>query len=162
LNLNKFARKTSDIIEKITAGPLIIIGGLMVIIVLTGTFFRYVLNNPLLWTEEAARYLMIWMALIAASISLKRREHVGIKILVNRLNPKVKKIVVLITKLFMAYFLYILIKEGFQMVLGARTQISPALRIPMSWPLLSVPLAGFFTLLQLILQIIIDITEEGG
>ncbi len=136
------------------------IGGLMIIIVLIGTFFRQVLQNPLLWTDELARYLMIWMALIASSIALKQREHVGIKIIIQRMPTRLRKVIVFVTKLFMAYFLYILTVEGVAAALRARSQISPALRITMFWPLLSVPLAGFFTLLQLILQMIIDLTGE--
>ncbi len=159
MDLNNMAKKASNVLEKVTAVPLIIMTGLMVIIVLMGTFFRYVLNDPLLWTEEAARYLMVWMALIAASISLKRREHIGIDMVINRLKPGLKKVIVLIVKLLIAYFLYILTREGITMALKARSQISPALKISMFWPLLSVPLAGITTLIQLILQIIIDLTE---
>jgi TRAP-type C4-dicarboxylate transport system permease small subunit len=47
------------------------------------------------------------------------------------------------------------------MAAGARNQLSPALRISMYWPLLSVPAMGLFTSIQLILQMIIDITELG-
>lgn len=159
MDLNGIAKKTSDVLEKITAIPLIIIGGLMVMVVLAGTFWRYVLNNSLVWTEEAARYLMIWMALIAASISLKRREHVGVEVVINKLPPGIKKVVVLIRDLLIAYFLYILTVEGFAMAIKAKSQVSPALNISMFWPLLSIPLTGLLTLLQLILRIIIDLTE---
>ncbi|MGI9422550.1 MAG: TRAP transporter small permease [Hyphomicrobiaceae bacterium] len=41
---------------------------LMVIVILTQVFFRYILNNALPWPDEAARFLMLWMtALIAPS-----------------------------------------------------------------------------------------------
>lgn len=154
------AKAAADILEAITKYPLMFIGGLMIIIVLIGTFFRQVLHNPLLWTDELARYLMIWMALVASSIALKQREHVGIKIIIQRMPRRLRKVIVFVTKLFMAYFLYILTVEGVAAALRARSQVSPALRITMFWPLLSVPLAGFFTLLQLILQMIIDLTGE--
>lgn len=36
--------------------------GLMVVIILTQVFFRYVLNNALPWPDEAARFLMLWLA----------------------------------------------------------------------------------------------------
>lgn len=159
--IHRKARQGADLLETLTKYPLILIGGMMILIVLMGTFFRYILNNPLLWTDELARYLMIWMALIAASISIKRREHVGIKLIINRLPPLLQKIVTFITQIFMAYFLYILTREGYMAALRARTQISPALKITMFWPLLSVPLAGFFCLIQLILQMIIDLTRRG-
>jgi len=158
--LNAMAISASNLLERITAVPLIIIGGLMLGVVLVGTFWRYVLNDPILWTEEAARYLMIWMALIAASISMKRREHVSMKILVNKAPVFVRRIIETLTSLAVAYFLYVLTREGITMVLSARSQVSPALGISMFWPLLSVPLSGAFTLAQLILVLVIDWT--GG
>jgi len=161
LSINKWARKISNIVEKITAIPLMVIGGAMVLVVLVGTLWRYAFNDPLLWTEEAARYLMIWMALVGASITLKRREHVGIEIVVNKFKPKIRKIIRVVINLFILYFLYILIIHGYKMAAGARSQLSPALRISMYWPLLSVPAMGVFTSIQLILQMIIDITELG-
>ena len=158
--LEEIAR-ASDILERITAIPLMCAGGLMVVVVLVGTFWRYVLDNPILWTEEAARYLMIWMALIGASISMKRREHLGVEIVINRLPHKAKKVVQLVTSLFVAYFLYVLTVQGAIMAWDARVQVSPALGISMSWPLLSVPLTGLLTLIQLIFQVTLDMAEPG-
>lgn len=158
--LHNNAKMIAHILERITAYPLIIIGGIMVVVVLVGTFWRYVLNDPFLWTEELARYLMIWMALIAASISLKEREHVGIKLVINKFPPVPKKIIRLITQLFILLFLYYLTKEGFAAARRATTQSSPALGISMFWPLLSVPIAGLLTGIQQILQMIIDLTAE--
>ena len=157
--INKKAKKAADILEKITAFPLIIVGGAMFFIVILGTFYRYVLNSSLLWAETAARYLMIWMALVAASISLKRREHIGVEFLVNKLKPSIKKVVKLITNLFILYFLYVLLKEGWILAVNSKSQTSFALNMSMFWPLLSVPVAAFFTILQLLIQIIIDLTE---
>lgn len=158
--INSLARKTADILEKITAFPLIIMGGAMVLVVLAGTFWRYALNNPLLWTEEGARYLMVWVVLIGASITMRHREHVRISVIVNFLPEKARLFFRLITNLFMAYFLYILTVYGWQMALRSQVQTSPALGISMFWPILAVPLTGVFCLAQLILQIIIDFT--GG
>lgn len=160
--INATAIFLSKVMEKITAVPLIIIGGLMLGVVLVGTFWRYVLNDPILWTEEAARYLMIWMALIAASISMARREHVSMKLLVYRLPALIRRIIETLSSLAVAYFLYVLTREGILMVISARSQISPALGISMFWPLLAVPLSGTLTLMQLILVLVIDWTGGPG
>lgn len=158
--INDLARKASDILETITVIPLMIMGGAMVVVVVAGTFWRYVLNNPLLWTEEVARYLMIYVVLVGASVAMKHREHVRINVVMNVMPAIVQKIVRFLTNLLMAYFLYILITYGWQMALRARFQVSPALGIQMFWPMLAVPLTGLFTLLQLALQMIIDVS--GG
>ncbi len=158
--INAVAISISKVLEKMLAVPLVIIGGLMLGVVLIGTFWRYVLNDPILWTEEAARYLMIWMALIAASISMARREHVSMNLLVHRFPKSIRRVVETMTSMAVGYFLYVLTREGILMVVSARSQISPALGISMFWPLLSVPLSGAFTLVQLVLVLVIDWT--GG
>ncbi|MGM0420997.1 MAG: TRAP transporter small permease [Bacillota bacterium] len=158
--LHSTAVKISNILERVTAYPLILIGGAMVVVVLVGTFWRYVLRSPFLWTEELARYLMIWMALIAASISLKEREHVGIRLVIDKVPERPRKIIRFITQIFMLLFLYYLTREGFTMAGRGASQSSPALGISMFWPLLAVPLAGLFTGLQLILQMVIDMTAK--
>lgn len=158
--MNAIIRKVADILEMVVAVPLMILGGAMVVVVVAGTFWRYALNNPLLWTEEAARYLMIWVVLIGASVAMRRREHVRINVVVKMLPQFVQPAVRLASNVLIALFLYVLIKEGWEVSVMARMQMSAALRISMFWPTLAVPLAGFFTLLQLVLQIIIDFT--GG
>jgi TRAP-type C4-dicarboxylate transport system permease small subunit len=159
--VNSVVARTSDVVEKITAVPLMIIGASMVLVVLVGTFWRYVLNDPILWTEEAARYLMIWMALGGASISIKRREHVGIRLIVQRLPIWLQKLIQLISSALIAYFLYVLIREGWILAWGARFQVSPALGFAMFWPLLSVPVSGVLMLVQLVLVLVIDFTDPN-
>ncbi len=158
--INSLARKIADILEKLTAVPLVIMGGAMVVVVLAGTFWRYVLNDPLLWTEEAARYLMIWVVLIGASITMRHREHVRINAIVNLFPEKVRIVLRLITNLFVVYFLYILTVYGWEMAQRSQVQTSPALGISMFWPIMAVPLTGIFCLIQLVLQMVIDIS--GG
>lgn len=139
--------------------PLIAAGALMVAVVGAGTFWRYVLDSPLLWTEELARYLMIWIGLLGASISMRRGEHMRVDFLVKSLPKKIQLAADLLVALAICYFLYILTVQGGSMVVNSWTQVSPALGIPMSWPLASVPLSGGLMLVQLLLRMAITITD---
>ena len=56
------AHKVSIFIERLAAYPCIAATGAMTVVVLLGVLFRYVLRMPLSWSEEVARYLMIWAA----------------------------------------------------------------------------------------------------
>lgn len=44
-------------------------------------FTRYVLNDSVAWTEEIARYLLIWLTFVGASISFRRGTHIGVEVL---------------------------------------------------------------------------------
>jgi len=60
----------------------------MTIDVLLGVFFRYVLNLPLNFTEELARYLMIWGASLAISLGISGGEHVGLTVLLDSMKNR--------------------------------------------------------------------------
>lgn len=51
-------------------------------------FTRYVMNQPLVWVEEAATYSFIWGAFIGASIGLKQDRHIKIATFVGFLSPR--------------------------------------------------------------------------
>jgi len=72
-----------------------------------GVFFRYVLNDSLSWSEEAAKYAMLWMVFLAAPIALRLGGHPSIQLLVHtmprRLGAGVRAIVALAVVVFCAY-----------------------------------------------------------
>jgi len=51
-------------------------------------FTRYVLNQPLVWVEEAATYAFIWGAFVGASLGLKQDRHIKIATFVAFLQPR--------------------------------------------------------------------------
>ncbi len=141
-------------IAKITILIVVLLAAIMVITVLVGVFYRYVLRNSLGWTEELARYLMIWMALLSISIGIKDKEHVGIQLIIRRIPIKYARVVNFIVHCIVLYFLIVLTHRGLLVALRAIPQLSLGLGISMVWPLLSIPVAGLLAIIQQIIQII--------
>lgn len=56
--------------------------------VLLQVFTRYVLGTPLTWTEEIARYLLIWTTFAAAAYVSARRLHISVDLLVSKLGER--------------------------------------------------------------------------
>lgn len=52
-------------------------------------FTRYVLNDSVAWTEEIARYLLIWITFIGAAMSFRRRTHISVEALHHFMPEKV-------------------------------------------------------------------------
>ena len=159
-SIGLIALKLSLFIERLAAYPCIAATGAMTIVVLLGVVFRYVLLSPLSWSEEVARYLMIWAASLAISIGIMRREHLGITFLTSRFPPSAQKYVAILVNLAVLWFLWILTKFGYAMALEGQTQLSPVLakyRINMMWSLSAIPLAGLLAMIQTVLQIVIDL-----
>jgi len=154
------AFKLSVVVERLAAYPCIAATGAMTVIVVLGVLFRYVLQSPLSWSEEVARYLMIWAASLAISVGIMRREHLGITFLISRFPPAAQKWVAILVNLAVLWFLWILTKFGYYMALEGQTQLSPVLakyRINMMWSLAAIPAAGALAIIQTVLQIVIDL-----
>ena len=146
------------IVERTAAIPCMIAIGMMTAIVLLGVVFRYVFVSPLGWTEEAARYLMIWAASLAVSMGIVKGEHVGITFLVKRFPPKLERWCSLVIKLAILFFLWVLTQRGYLMSINGRAQISPLMGISMIWSLAAVPIAGLLAILQTVFLIMKDLS----
>lgn len=150
----RILERLSWLVERIAAVPCMIAIGAMVAIVLLGVIFRYGLGSPLGWTEEAARYLMIWAASLAVSMGIMKGEHVGITLIVNALPPGLKKGIAVLVNLAILVFLWVLTERGFEMALNGRNQFAPLLGITMIWSLAAIPIAGLLAMLQTLFLIL--------
>ncbi|PIE31607.1 C4-dicarboxylate ABC transporter permease [candidate division KSB3 bacterium] len=156
-------KKLSIFFERLAAYPCITATAGMTIVVLLGVFFRYVIRQPLSWSEEVARYLMIWAASLAVSIGIMRREHLGITILISRLPVPLQKVAALFVNVCVLWFLWVLTKFGYTMAVEGKTQLSPILAkygISMVWSLSAIPVAGALAMVQTILQIFLDLFSK--
>jgi len=106
------------------------------------------------WTEEAIRFLFIWASCVGAAIGIKAHIHIGIDIIVNLLPFVARKVVDIVVQLGLIAFDVFIIKFGFDMVARTMTQASPALRLPMAYVYLAVPVVGILGLYYSIFEIV--------
>ena len=125
-------------LEKIVAALLATIAALVVYQVVA----RYVLGRPPSWTEELARYLQVWLVLLASPICLRKGLHLTVDYLTPRLPPAAKRRVRSLNHVLVGLFGLLLTVFGFRMLSVAALQVSPALGISMIWPYLAVPTSG--------------------
>jgi len=125
----------------------ILVTGFLVIDVVWGVFTRYVWGHQSQWTEELARMLLIWVALLGASIGFIKKSHLGVDYFVNKLSERFRAIGQLVVYLLIAVFSsMVLIYGGFRLVSStlSYSQPSPALHIEMGYVYLALPISGFF------------------
>lgn len=128
--------------------------GVMTFVVLTGVFFRYVLNNSLAWTEEVSKFLMIWMALMGAPIGLHMGAHVGIDALKSALKGRSHFFLILLGHLIILSLLWVWIKEGIDLTKLASTQTASSVDLSLGWVYLAIPVGSFMMSMIAIQQII--------
>jgi len=124
-------------------GALVFLTVLMVLVVFSQVFFRYVLNQPNPWTEELARYLFIWISMLGAAFGVMKRSHFGFDLLVKKMPPYLQKFEHVFVHACMGILIFALIYYGCRMYRVVAFQITPALQIPMRYVYLSLPVSGF-------------------
>jgi len=147
-------------LARLTIYIVIVFSLIMVITVLLGVIFRYIIQNSLSWSEELARYMMIWAALLSISIGIKYKEHVGIQLLLRRLPIRIARMINILVNLIILFFLGVLTYKGMLVAAKATPQLSLGLGISMFWPLLSIPVAGVLAIMQQLFQILLSLKKD--
>ena len=135
-------RKT---IDKVLANMLVTIMAVMVLNVLWQVASRFILGSPSSFTDELARYLMIWVGILGAAYVSGRNMHVAIDVLPTRLNNKAQARLMLIVRILIILFCLLAMVIGgsrlvyITYVLG---QNSPALQVPLAVVYMVIPLSG--------------------
>ena len=119
----------------------------MTVIVILQVFCRYALNHSLFWSEELARYLLVWLTFTGATVAYYRNMHPGVDVLFKRLQRKNRRRLRLLVHLVSLIFFLIIIWYGSSFAYFIRAQTTPALALP-KWLVFSIiPLSGLlFTL----------------
>ncbi|MFX0555779.1 TRAP transporter small permease [Maribacter sp. CXY002] len=132
-------------IDSVLSKTLVLIMAVMVINVLWQVFTRYVTGDPSSFTDELARYLMIWIGVLGAAYVSGRNLHVAIDILPTRASLKTqKRLRVIVTILVILFVLFAFVIGGSRLVYISYVlgQQSPALQVPLAVVYIIIPISG--------------------
>jgi TRAP-type C4-dicarboxylate transport system permease small subunit len=155
------AEKTGLMIEKICGALCVFCFAAMTLVAILGVFFRYVMQSPFMWTEEVARYLLVWLGFTAINIALRQDRHIKVEVLQKLVPPLVGKVVSYLVDALIAFFFIILLQQGYLLAVN-NIMMASTFQLSMSWILVAVPVAAALTLLQLFLRVIKKIFLEFG
>ncbi len=132
-------------VDKLLELALLLLMGANVLNVLWQVFTRFVLQNPSSYTEELARYLLIWVGLLGASYAAGKKMHLAIDVVLQGLRNKAKVWVEIVIQVFIFLFsLFVMVVGGIRLVSITLTlaQTSAALQIKLGYVYLVLPLSG--------------------
>ena len=137
----------------------------LAIIVLTigQVFFRFVLGNPLVWSEELVRLCLIWMTMIGAAVVSYDDEHLGITSIVEILPPAKRFLIWSINQLLMIVLMVIIAASSWELMVASHKTVSAALRIPLSCWRVAAPAGSPLTAFYLVERFIVNycLYKEG-
>ena len=107
---------------------------LMVIVVFLQVIFRFIIRSSLPWSEEMARYLMVWIVFLGASIGVSKKAHIGVEALVVLLPERMQKWAAVLVNALCCVFFAFMIQYGSLILRVVTNQLSPAMEISMAIP----------------------------
>lgn len=96
-------------------------------------FFRYVLNQPLAWSEEATMIAFIWTVFWAAAFMVPIREHVSFDVVYDVVSERTRRGMTIIAMIMLVVAFVMLIPRTFDYLDFLFRKKSPVLRIQMTW-----------------------------
>ena len=105
-------RRSADLSTRIAAVAVLL--ALLATVVL-GVAFR-ALGEPLIWSDELARYLMVWLAFIGWILASRRRSHIRITLVIERLPPPFRRILEALIQVALLVLGAFLVRDGFILV----------------------------------------------
>jgi TRAP-type C4-dicarboxylate transport system permease small subunit len=123
----------------------IVVFTLLVLDVLWGVASRYLLGLQARWSEELARLLMVWLALLGTVLAYLQQKHLGVDILMRQLHPDAQRVAQVFVHFVVLLFAgVVLCYGGGQLVQQRWTsgQALPALGISKAWFYLAIPICG--------------------
>ncbi len=161
MTVARIINRMSDLVHKICCVIVVVLIGAMV----TVTFLQIICRvffNALSWSEEVARYLLIWATFIGASCVYKTGGHVSVNFLQDMLPEKTHTALQTLVHLLCSIFFIIATYYGVKYIGRQGSQLSAALRIPMRYMYAAIPINNFIMLLHAVDMIIQGFMPKKG
>jgi TRAP-type C4-dicarboxylate transport system permease small subunit len=123
---------------------------LMGVVLAIQVFMRYVLNSPLIWSEELARYLFVWLTFMGAGYGVKHNIHIKMEYFYNHMHPILQKMVKVLTNCLSIACYTFIIYYGVNFTTSQRGITSSAMGIDMSLVFAALPIGCALLVLNLI------------
>ena len=147
----KLLRKIAN---KVVDWTMVVMFFTIFLVVLVQIWCRYVVNSPLVWTEELSRMMFIWVSLLGWVLATRHDTHIRIGFIQERLPAPIQKFLTVLFKLCTIGFLLTLAWLGCRFAMATGRGIVTLPQIPMKVVYFSLPVTAalgiFYTIIDMI------------
>lgn len=147
-------------INRLTRFIVVALLAIMVVAVFLQVLFRFFLDQPLAWTEELARYLLIWITFLGSAYAMAIKAHIGTEYIQKFLSPLMNKVVLSIAAILSIFFFVVMVQQGYALATRSMTQTSPTLLVPMGYVYMVIPISGVLLIMNVLHVTWKDITGK--
>lgn len=144
-------------IDRFIGWVLVVLSVAMTLDVLWGVITRYAFGSQADWSEELARFLLIWIGILGAAYVAGQKMHLAIDLLLPKLNPANQvRLNILINLLIITFALTVMVIGGFRLIYitSVLGQLSASMRIPMYLVYSVVPISGLLVIYYKMIDIV--------
>lgn len=120
-------------------------------IVFANVSLRYTTHFSITWSEEVARYLMIWMTFLGAGLALRYGGHVAIANFQEMMTTPVQRLLRLVVVALLLAFFVIMVRMGYDYMSRMRFQVTPATRVSFGYVYAAMPIGFILMIVHLLL-----------
>ena len=102
-------------------------------VLLAGVIARYVFHNPLIWSDELASILFLWLAMLGSAIAFERGDHMRMTAVVSKLAPASRAFLDVLATAAALAFLVLILPHAWEYAVEEAVMRTPALEIRNSW-----------------------------
>lgn len=146
MNFLRITEWIGAVAKKIASHATIVLFVIMTLIVWAQIFYRFILGDGIVWAEEIAKFLMVWMALLGASVLFAEGGHIAINYFISKLACL--RYILMSHAILSAVLFVLLIYYGIDYAAFGLKSISPASGVRKFWPYLAIPVGGGFLFVQ--------------
>lgn len=151
--------RLSDFLNKICCVIVVIVGAAMTACLVWGVFTRFILKDPAVFTEEVARFCLIWLAFIGSSIAMKRKDLTSFRFLVDRIPLRGQKFMEMTGTVLLMTYLVIFLKSGNDAMGIFERQKASVTKIPLIYPAMGLYIGACVMMVHAVPQLMIQIKE---
>lgn len=125
-----------------------------IVILFSGVVARYVLESPLVWTDELASMLFLWLAMLGSVVALRRNEHMRMTAIVGMVGPKARAFLDVFALAAALAFLLFVVTPAYEFARDEVVISTPALDISNAWRAAAVPVGSALMILTALLRLV--------
>ena len=115
---------------------------LEILVLLGGVVSRYAFHHPIIWTDEFASTLFLWLAMLGSAVALHRAEHMRMTAMVGMLSPPARLALDLVATVAALTFLLLILPSAYDFAMDEIPVTTPAMQISDVWRAAALPV-GF-------------------
>ena len=128
-----WARRIQVALARVLSVPVALLVAAEIGVLLAGVIARYVFHSPLIWSDELASILFLWLAMLGSAVAFERGDHMRMTAVVSKLQPQTRAFLDVVATAAALAFLVLILPHAWEYAVEEAVMTTPALEISNSW-----------------------------